>query len=52
MADAAEDKVLVPGQFGCAPGTEGTERAEFTTEKRRERGTNGEEDVVRLGGWA
>ena len=30
MAEAAEDKVLVLGQFGCAPGTEGMEGAEFT----------------------
>ena len=39
------------GTDACAPGTEGTERAEFTTEKRSQRRTNGEEDVVRLGGW-
>ena len=50
-ADAAEDEVLIPGQFGCAPGTEGTERAEFTTEERSQRRTNGEDDVVRLSGW-
>ena len=31
--------IRVLGQFGCAPGTEGTERAEFTTEERSERGT-------------
>ena len=32
-----KDSLRILGQFGCAPGTEGTERAEFTTEERRER---------------
>ena len=37
------------GECGGTPGTEGMERAEFTTEERSQRETNGEEDAVRLG---